>query len=104
MKEKELSKLISSSSGEVSSILADILNQLPALKEQAKKLAELADNLPESLDNGISLLDLKSQFLFSYNELLMVYMLLKTEGVDLKEHPLVASLVRERYLDQIRYS
>ena len=99
-----MSKLISSSSGEVSSILADILSQLPALKEQAKKLAELAENLPESLDNGISLLDLKSQFLFSYNELLMVYMLLKTEGVDLKEHPLFASLVRERYLYRIHCS
>ena len=104
MKEKELSKLISSSSGEISSILADILNQLPALKEQAKKLAELADNLPDSLDNGISLMDLKSQFLFSYNELLMVYMLLKTEGVDLKEHPLFASLVRERYFDILQHS
>lgn len=98
MKEKELAKLVTSNSSEVSSILADILNQLPALKEQAKKIAELANDLPDSLDNGISMLDLKSQFLFSYNELLLVYMLLKVEGVDLKDHPLFASLVRERYV------
>lgn len=97
MKEKELAKLVTSNSSEVSSILADILNQLPALKEQAKKIAELANDLPDSLDNGISMLDLKSQFLFSYNELLLVYMLMKVEGVDLKDHPLFASLVRERY-------
>ena len=42
------------------------------------------------------LLDLKAQFLLSYNELLLVYILMKLEGVDLKDHPLFASLVRAR--------
>lgn len=53
-------------------------------------------SLPKDLDMGVSLLDLKAQFLLSYNELLLVYILMKLEGVDLKDHPLFASLVRAR--------
>ena len=98
MKERELAKTVSSNAGEVSSILADILAQLPALKDQSKKVLDLASNLPDDLSNGISLLDVKSQFLFSYDELLLTYLLLKVEGADLSSHPLFASLVRERYL------
>ena len=60
-------------------------------------LCDVVNQLPESLENGVSLLDLKAQFMLSYNELLLVYMLLKIEGVDLHDHPLFASLVRERY-------
>ena len=57
MKERELAKTVSSNAGEVSSILADILAQLPALKDQSKKVLDLASNLPDDLSNGISLLE-----------------------------------------------
>ena len=95
--EKELSKFISSKSAEVASILADVNAQFPALQEQIKKISSLVKSCP-SFSNGVSLLDLKSQFLLSYNEYLLVYMLLKLEGIDLKEHPLFESLVRFRFL------
>ena len=94
--EKELSKLVSSNTNEVSAIMADIVTNMTGLKEQAKKIRDVVNQLPPSLENGVSLLDLKSQFMLSYNELLLVYMLLKIEGVDLADHPLFASLVRER--------
>ena len=95
--EKELNKLISSKSPEVTSILTEIISHLPALKEQLKKVEDVANSLPSNLDNGISLFDLKSEFLLSYNQLLFVYMLQKLEGADLKNHPLLESLVRSRY-------
>lgn len=97
LSDKELTKLVSSNANEVSAIMADILAHLTTLKDQAKKVRDVVNQLPESLENGISLLDLKAQFMLSYNELLLVYMLLKIEGVDLHDHPLFASLVRERY-------
>ncbi|KNB45981.1 hypothetical protein JH06_0407 [Blastocystis sp. subtype 4] len=78
--------------------MADILTNLTTLKDQAKKIRDVVNQLPQSLENGVSLLDLKSQFMLSYNELLLVYLLLKIEGVDLQDHPLFASLVRERSL------
>ena len=94
--EEELTKLVSSNINEVSAIMADILTNLTTLKDQAKKIRDVVNQLPQSLENGVSLLDLKSQFMLSYNELLLVYLLLKIEGVDLQDHPLFASLVRER--------
>ena len=60
-------------------------------------MEDVAKSLPSNLDNGISLFDLKSEFLLSYNQLLFIYMLQKLEGVDLKNHPLFESLVRSRY-------
>ena len=95
--EKELTKLISSKSPEVTSILTEIMSHLPALKEQLKKVEDVVDSLPSNLDNGVSLFDLKSEFLLSYNQLLFVYMLQKLEGADLKSHPLFESLVRSRF-------
>ena len=94
--EKELSKFISNNKAEVLSILTDISTQLPNLQSQIEKFDTLVQLLPASLSNGLSLLDLKSQFLLSYNEYLLVYMLMKLEGVDLQSHPLFASLVRFR--------
>ena len=94
--EKELTKLVSSNINEVSAIMADILTNLTTLKDQAKKIRDVVNQLPQSLENGVSLLDLKSQFMLSYNELLLVCLLLKIEGVGLQDHPLFASLVRER--------
>lgn len=94
--EKELQKFISSKSPEVSSILSEIASQLPALKEQMKKVEEIVHSLPSNLESGISLLDLKSEFLMTYNQLLFVYMLQKVEGVNLKDHPLLESLVRSK--------
>lgn len=95
--EKELSKLISSSSNELGAILTDMTNLLPGLKEQMKKVEGIIASLPKDLDMGVSLLDLKAQFLLSYDELLLVYILMKLDGADLKEHPLFESLVRSRY-------
>lgn len=94
--EKELQKLISSKSPEVTSILSEIISRLPALKEQMKKVEDIVSSLPSSLENGVSLLDLKSEFLLSYNQLLYTYILQKLEGADLKNHPLFESLVRSR--------
>ena len=68
--EKELQKLISSKSPEVTAILTEIISRLPALKEQMKKVEDIVSSLPSSLENGVSLLDLKSEFLLSYNQLL----------------------------------
>ena len=101
--EKELSKFISSKSAEVTSILADISTQFPALQEQIKKIGSLVQTCPP-FSNGVSLLDLKSQFLLSYNEYLLVYLLLKLEGIDLKEHPLFESLVRFRFPQRILFT
>ena len=101
--EKELSKFISSKSAEVTSILADISTQFPALQEQIKKIGSLVQTCPP-FSNGVSLLDLKSQFLLSYNEYLLVYLLLKVEGIDLKEHPLFESLVRFRFPQRILFT
>ena len=95
--EKELTKLITSSSSEVVAILADMTSSLTGLKDQLKKVDSVVQSLPKDLDMGVSLLDLKAQCLLSYNELLLAYILLKLEGVDLKDHPLFASLVRARY-------
>ena len=72
-------------------------NLLPGLKEQMKKVEGIIVSLPKDLDMGVSLLDLKAQFLLSYDELLLVYILMKLDGADLKEHPLFESLVRSRY-------
>lgn len=94
--EKELAKLITASSNEVGAILTDMTGALPGLKDQLKKVEAVVQSLPKDLDMGVSLLDLKAQFLLSYNELLLVYILMKLEGVDLKDHPLFASLVRAR--------
>ena len=94
--EKELQKLISSKSPEVTAILTEIISRLPALKEQMKKVEDIVSSLPSSLENGVSLLDLKSEFLLSYNQLLYTYILQKLEGADLKNHPLFESLVRSR--------
>lgn len=94
--EKELQKLISSKSPEVTAILSEIISRLPALKEQMKKVEDIVSSLPSSLENGVSLLDLKSEFLLSYNQLLYTYILQKLEGADLKNHPLFESLVRSR--------
>ena len=94
--EKELQKLISSKSPEVTAILTEIISRLPALKEQMKKVEDNVSSLPSSLENGVSLLDLKSEFLLSYNQLLYTYILQKLEGADLKNHPLFESLVRSR--------
>ena len=94
--EKELQKLISSKSPEVTAILTEINSRLPALKEQMKKVEDIVSSLPSSLENGVSLLDLKSEFLLSYNQLLYTYILQKLEGADLKNHPLFESLVRSR--------
>mgnify|MGYP001035065878 FL=1 len=94
--EKELAKLITTSSNEVGAILTDMTGALPGLKDQLKKVEAVVQSLPKDLDMGVSLLDLKAQFLLSYNELLLVYILMKLEGVDLKDHPLFASLVRAR--------
>lgn len=96
--EKELNKLLSSKSPEVTSILSEIMTHLPALKEQIKKVEDVVDSLPSSLDNGVSLLDLKNEFLLSYNQLLFIYIMQKLEGADLKSHPLFESLVRSRFL------
>lgn len=101
--EKELSKFISSKSAEVTSILADISTQFPALQEQIKKIGSLVQTCPP-FSNGVSLLDLKSQFLLSYNEYLLVYLLLKLEGIDLKDHPLFESLVRFRFPQRILFT
>lgn len=95
--EKELSKFISNNKAEVLSILTDITTQLPNLQSQIEKLNSLVQSLPPSFANGLSILDLKSQFLLSYNEYLLVYMLMKLEGIDLQSHPLFESLVRSRY-------
>ena len=94
--EKELQKLISSKSPEVTAILSEIISRLPALKEQMKKVEDIVSSLPSSLENGVSLLDLESEFLLSYNQLLYTYILQKLEGADLKNHPLFESLVRSR--------
>ena len=94
--EKELQKLISSKSPEVTAILTEINSRLPALKEQMKKVEDIVSSLPSSLENGVSLLDLKSEFLLSYNQLLYTYIMQKLEGADLKNHPLFESLVRSR--------
>ena len=94
--EKELQKLISSKSPEVTAILTEIISRLPALKEQMKKVEDIVSSLPSSLENGVSLLALKSEFLLSYNQLLYTYILQKLEGADLKNHPLFESLVRSR--------
>ena len=94
--EKELQKLISSKSPEVTAILSEIISRLPALKEQMKNVEDIVSSLPSSLENGVSLLDLKSEFLLSYNQLLYTYILQKLEGADLKNHPLFESLVRSR--------
>ena len=94
--EKELQKLISSKSPEVTAILTEIISRFPALKEQMKKVEDIVSSLPSSLENGVSLLDLKSEFLLSYNQLLYTYILQKLEGADLKNHPLFESLVRSR--------
>lgn len=94
--EKELQKLISSKSPEVTAILSEIISRLPALKEQMKKVEDIVSSLPSSLENGVSLLDLKSEFLLSYNQLLYTYILQKLEGADLKNYPLFESLVRSR--------
>ena len=69
---------------------------IAALKEQMKKVEDIVSSLPSSLENGVSLLDLKSEFLLSYNQLLYTYILQKLEGADLKNHPLFESLVRSR--------
>ena len=101
--EKELSKFISSKSAEVTSILADISTQFPALQEQIKKIGSLVQTCPP-FSNGVSLLDLKSPVLLSYNEYLLVYLLLKLEGIDLKDHPLFESLVRFRFPQRILFT
>ena len=95
--EKELSKFISNNKAEVLSILTDITTQLPNLQSQIEKLNSLVQSFPSSFTNGLSILDLKSQFLLSYNEYLLVYMVMKLEGIDLQSHPLFESLVRFRY-------
>ncbi|CBK25017.2 uncharacterized protein [Blastocystis hominis] len=96
--EKELSKFISNNKAEVLSILTDITTQLPNLQSQIEKLNSLVQSFPSSFTNGLSILDLKSQFLLSYNEYLLVYMVMKLEGIDLQSHPLFESLVRFRTL------
>ena len=89
--------MILNKSPEVTSILSEVMNQLPALKEQMKKVEDVVNSLPSKLDSGVSLLDLRSEFLLTYNQLLFVYMLQKLEGADLKDHPLFESLVRARF-------
>ena len=97
-KEKELNKLIQNKSPEVASILSEIKSLLPALNDQIKKVEEVVKSLPSNLDSGVSLFDLKSEFLLTYNQLLFVYMLQKLEGADLSNSPLFESLVRARYI------
>lgn len=72
---------------ELKSVLAELNNQVKPMLEKAKK---------SSTKQGLSFLEVKYQLLLSYSTNLTFFLLLKAEGKNIKNHPVLRQLIHYR--------
>jgi U3 small nucleolar RNA-associated protein 3 len=98
-------KQVIADSPELLSLLDEYTARMKELRKEVQPLLERARNQDPSLQTseGISFLQLRFQLLLSYCIHIAFYLLLKAEGKDVKDHPVVKRLVHIRiHLEKIR--
>ena len=98
LSEAEKARLLEAEAPELVSLLDDFKAIVPDVRERLEPLllAVRQRQLPAS--PGVALLQLKLQLLLSYCTNIAFYLLLKASGRPVRDHPVVASLLRHRVL------
>jgi len=100
---KEKLKILETDAPELLVLLQDVKAKVDELRSNVQPLVRKvrAGDFPTS--DGVSLLEVKYQLLLSYCMSVAFYLLLKAEGKQVKDHPVIAHLVKLRVmLDKIK--
>jgi len=91
-------EIVQLESPELASLLAEFKERLNELRTQVQPLLQQVQSAQLPTSNGISLLEVKFHLLLSYCINIAFYLLLKTEGRSVRDHPVIEHLVRLRVL------
>jgi len=95
--------MLKNDSPELFQLLDDFKENLSLLKSKILPLLQKVKSGELPTSKGISFLELKFHLLLSYCVNISYYLLLKAEGKQVKEHPVIDSLVRTRaIIDKLR--
>jgi U3 small nucleolar ribonucleoprotein protein LCP5 len=76
--------------------LPDLKKNIHELRDKINGIRKEIDNGELKTENGVSFLEVKNQLLLNYCINLSYFLLRKTEGKEIQEHPVVEELVRTR--------
>jgi U3 small nucleolar RNA-associated protein 3 len=98
LSEADKARLLDAEAPELAALLDDFKLSVSEVRDRLEPLhAQVrARQLPTS--SGVALLQLKLQLLLSYCTNIAFYLLLKANGKTVRDHPVVASLLRHRVL------
>ena len=88
---------------ELVALTKELTSTLSAIEESVEPLVNAARNGAFATAEGISYLDTKYLLMLSYCSSIVFYLLLKSEGRSVKDHPVIERLVEIRlYLEKLR--
>ncbi|KAK8791873.1 hypothetical protein WA158_005250 [Blastocystis sp. Blastoise] len=96
--ESELKNIIKTESPELLVMLKDIQTKVTDLRNEFNVLKKNVEKDTRLTSEGVSFIELKDQLMLNYCILMTMYLLLKAEGVEVKEHPVIKQLVRTKTL------
>jgi len=98
LSDKEKLEIVSRESPELLALLEDFKNTINQIRDQLQPLKQSIKEGRLPTSRGSSYLEMKYHLLMSYCTDIVFYLLLKSEGKSVKEHPVIDELVRLRTL------
>jgi len=95
IKGKQLDR-VASQAPELLGLLSEFKTHLTALSSRVHPVLHKLSDGSVATENGLSYLEAKSQAILTYCINIAFYLLLKSEGQSVKDHPVIAQLVRVR--------
>ncbi|XP_022155425.1 something about silencing protein 10 [Momordica charantia] len=100
---EEQMDVLCSSAPELIGLLSELNEALDQLESKVNPVLNKVQNGKVAVGGGLQYLELKQQILLSYCQAIAFYLLLKSEGQAVRDHPVIARLVEiKSFLDKVK--